>query len=164
RLRTSLSPPDMIALGEALVLMKVDPKLVLDNFYGQVKSVVPDFRDSYLAAGELALKKGDYELAQRNFNEALRRFPDDPDAEFGLARAFAPSDPERMGTYLQSVLEINANHVGAMLLLVDHLIDAEEYAEATKLLDNVKKVNPWDPESWAYRAVIAHLQNDTNAE
>lgn len=164
RLRTTLDPPSMVALGKALLLMKVDPKLVLNNFYDQVKTVVPDFRDSYLASGELALKKEDYQLAQKSFNDALSHFPDDPDAEFGLARAFAPSDAERMGTYLQAVLEANPHHVPAMLLLVDHLIDAEEYGQAKALLDQVKQVNPWDLEAWAYRAVIAHLQNETNAE
>jgi len=155
---------DMLAIGRALLLLGVDPKLVLDNFYGQVRSNYPNIREVYLASGELALDKGDFDLAARTFNDALTRFPDDPDIQFGLARAYAPSDAEKMGTYLQSVLDANENHVPGMLLLVDHLIDAEQYDEALKMLDTVKKVNPWDPEAWAYRAVIANLQNETNGE
>ena len=56
-------------------------------------------------------------------------------------------------------MERNTNHVASLLLLADHLIDAEDYAEAEKLLDRVEAVNPWHPEAWAYRAVLAHLRN-----
>ena len=164
RLRSMMDPPNVVALGNALLLMNQEPKLVLDNFFDQVKSIAPDTREAWLAAGDLALQKHDYQLAATNFGAALEHFPDDPDAEFGLARAYATSDIERMGGYLQSVLNQNPNHVPAMLLLVDHLVDAEQYDDAGKLSSNIFKVNPWDPEAWGYRAVIAHLQNDTNGE
>jgi tetratricopeptide (TPR) repeat protein len=164
RLRSLLDPPNMVALGNALLLLNAEPKLILDNFFDQVKNLDPDNREAWLAAGELGLQKHDYKLAATNFNAALQRFPDDPDAEYGLARAFAPSDTESMGECIAAVLKQNPNHVPAMLLLVDHLVDAEQYDDAGKLLDNIFKVNPWDPEAWVYRAVIAHLQNDTNAE
>jgi predicted Zn-dependent protease len=164
RLRSTLDPPSIVALGQAELLMNQDPKLVLNVFFDQVKTVAPDTREAWLATGELALQKHDYQLAATNFSAALQRFPDDPDAEFGVARAYAPSDIEHMGTNLQAVLDQNPNHVPAMLMLVDHLVDAEQYGDAGKLLDDIFKVNPWDPEAWSYRAVIAHLQNDTNAE
>jgi tetratricopeptide (TPR) repeat protein len=164
RRRSMLDPPTIVALGNALLLMHQEPKLVLDNFFNQIKSIAPDTREAWLSAGELALQKHDYKLAATNFAAALERFPDDPDAEFGLARAYAPSDLEGMGTNLQAVLDQNPNHVPAMLLIVDHQVDAEQYDDAGKLLDAIFKVNPWDPEAWAYRAVIAHLRNNTNAE
>ena len=164
RLRSLLDPPNMVALGNALLLMNAEPKLILNNFFDQVKSVDPADPEAWLAAGELALQKHDFQLAATNFSAALQRSPDDPDAEFGLARAYAPSDMERTGTYIEAALEHNPNDVPAMLLLVDHLIDAEQYDDAGKMLDNIAEVNPWDPEAWAYRAVIANLQNNTNAE
>ncbi len=164
RLRSLLDPPGIVAMGNALLLMNKEPKLVLDNFFNQIKTLAPDTRDAWLSAGELALQKHDYQLAATNFADALTRFPDDPDAEFGLARAYAPGDIEAMGKCLQAVLDQNPNHVPAMLLLVDHQVDAEQYDDAGKMLDNIFKVNPWDPDAWAYRAVIAHLRNDTNAE
>ncbi len=144
--------------------MNKEPKLVLDNFFNQIKTLAPDTREAWLSAGELALQKHDYQLAAANFTEAHKRFPDDLDADFGLARAYAPSDVELMGTYIQAVLDQNPNHVPAMLLLVDHLVDAEQYDEAAKMLNDIFKVNPWDPDAWAYSAVIAHLRNNTNAE
>ena len=164
RLASMLDPPSIVALGNALLLMNQEPKLILNNFFDRIKTAAPDTREAWLAAGDLALQKHDYQLAATNFNAALERFPNDPDAEFGLARAYSTSDAERMGALLQSVLDQNPNHVPAMLLLVDHLVDAEQYEDAGKLLDSIYKVNPWDPEAWSYRAVIAHLQNNTNDE
>jgi predicted Zn-dependent protease len=164
RLRSMLDPPSLVALGNALLLMNKDPKLILNTFFDQVKTLAPDTREAWLAAGDLALQKHDFSLAATNFNAALQRFPNDPDAEFGLARAYASSDIERMGAALQAVLDQNPNYVPAMLLLVDHLVDAEQYEDASKLLDTIFKVNPWDPEAWAYRSAIANLQNDTNGE
>ena len=41
------------------------------------------------------------------------------------------------------------------------MIDAEQYDEAEKQLAIVLKVNPNQPEALAYRAVLAHLRNDS---
>ena len=39
---------------------------------------------------------------------------------------------EAMEAALQRTLELNTNHVGARLLIVDNQVDAEEYAEAAR--------------------------------
>src|SRR4030095_3130932 len=38
------------------------------------------------------------------------------------------------------------------------------YNGADHFLDQVKTVNPWHPEAWAYRAVLAHLRNQPEGE
>ncbi|MDB6067510.1 MAG: hypothetical protein JWR26_3718 [Pedosphaera sp.] len=164
RSRNYREVPNLVALGKAWLLLKAEPKLVLENFFDEAKRLDPNNREASLAAGELALNKHDYEMAAKVFNDALKKFPDDPDAGFGLACAYAPSDPAKMGESLSTVLDYNTNHVPSMLLLADHLVDAEEYAEAEKLLARALTVNPWEPEAWAYRAVLAHLRNDAGAE
>jgi tetratricopeptide (TPR) repeat protein len=50
------------------------------------------------------------------------------------------------------------------LLLVDHLIDAEQYDEAEKQLALVLKVNPHQPEALAYESVLAQLRNESAQE
>jgi tetratricopeptide (TPR) repeat protein len=156
--------PVVVALGKAALLLGAEPALVLENFYDQAKRTDPKFRDAYLASGDLALDKGDFALAAKIYGETLKKFPEDADSHFGLARAFQPSDRGEMLKELEAALSHNANHVPSMLLLADHAIDAEDDALVQKMLDRALSVNPWQPEAWAYRAALAHLRNDTNGE
>ena len=150
----------LVAVGKAAILRGADPKQVLEKLFDQAKRREPENREAYLAAGNLALDKNDFELAAAQFREGLKRFANDPDFHFGLARAYAPSDAKEMSASLERTLELNPHHIPGLLLLADHLIDGEEYAEAGKNLDKIAAINPWRPEAWAYRAVIQRLQND----
>jgi len=155
--------PDMVALGEVLLTLGAEPKIIMDQFYTRVLKVDPDCREAYLAAGELALDKQDFELAANQYRKALERFGDDPDMHCGLARAFYQSDRITMVKSLDAALFINPNHAESLLLLAEHQIDCEDYAGAGQSLDRVTAVNPWRPEAWAYRCVLAHIANDPNA-
>ncbi len=157
-------PKDLIIYGRVMLLDGADPKLVLDRLYERIKKTTPKLREVYLASGELALEKHDYALAGRLFQEGLKELPDDPDLHYGLARAYAPGDQKFMLASLEAALERNSNHVGALLLLADHHIAGEDYRGAEELLDQVESVNPWHPEAWAYRALIAHLRNQLELE
>lgn len=157
-------PLDVLALGEAAVLLGADPKLVLDNFFTPVKKNAPETLEVYVAIGNLALQKNDYALASRSFQEGLQKFPDDPELLYGLAAALEPDNRKEMIKVLEQLLEINEQHPRARLLLAEHLIDAEEYEAAEEELARVEKVNAHLPEMWAFRAVIAHLQNKPEDE
>ena len=164
RMRSDTSPTEFVALGKALLLLNAEPKLVLENFFDEARRRDPNNRDARLAAGELALDKHDYALAAKIFNEAIKKFPDDPDVLFGLARAYAPSDRRQMAEALDGTLDANTNHVPCLLLIADQMIDAEDYAEADNMIERALMVNPWQPEAWAYRAVLGHIRNDAKAE
>lgn len=156
--------PDLVAVGRAALLIGADPKTVLERFYGAAQKADPTLRDVPLATGQLALDKNDYALAAKTFTEALKKFPNDPEFLHGLARAYEPSARNRMLEFSETALKHNENHVPSMLLLADHLVASEAYAEADKMLNRALRVNPWHPEAWAYRAVLAHLRNDNNGE
>src|SRR3954471_10687893 len=151
------SAADLVALGRTALLLGAEPRKVLEQFFDKAKKADPEFRDAYVASGQLALNKGDYDLASKFFNEGLKKFPDDPDLNAGLGEAFASGDRRKMLIYLDRALSENTNHVGSHLLLAEHLIDGEEYSAARKILDKVHHVNPWHPKAWAFRAVLAHL-------
>jgi tetratricopeptide (TPR) repeat protein len=157
-------PANLTALGRAAYLFGADAKLVLDRYYEAARKANPNRRDAWIAAGELALDKHDYELAGRLYSEAVSRFPDDPDMHFGLARAFAPSDAARTRPALETALRINPRHAPTLLLLADRAVDAEDYPAARELLGQVLAVNPVHPEAWAYHAVLHHLESDPTAE
>src|SRR5688572_3829019 len=155
---------DVVALGEAAVILGADPKLVLDNFYTPIKKSDPNLREVYIAIGNLALAKHDYALAGKSFQEGLQKFSKDPDLLHGMAEALAPSDRKEMLRVLEKVFDANENHIAARLLLVEHLVDAEAYDDAETELKKIEGVNPNRPEMWAFRGVIAHLKNDASQE
>ncbi|MGE4549937.1 MAG: tetratricopeptide repeat protein, partial [Opitutales bacterium] len=117
-----------------------------------------------LAIGELALSKHDYELAGRTFQLALKKHADNAELHHGVAQAFASSDLEMMLGHLMAALEQNPNHAPSRLLLANTFIDREAYAEAEEELAKVIEVNPHHAEAWAYRSILAHLQEKKEAE
>ena len=160
----SPEPSNLVALARAALLFGADPKVVLDKLLEPARKTDPEFVETYLARGEIALEKHDSQLAARAFDEGLTHHPDDPDLHFGLARAHLEGDRTIMVAALGKALELNPHHLPSLLLLANHHIDAEEYPSAAKTLDEVQAVNPWSPDAWAYRAVLAHLRNDSPGE
>lgn len=156
-------PQNRIALGKAALLAGADPKRVLDVFFDPVIKANPELRDGWLASGDLALGKNDSRLAARFFGEAAKKFPGDAEVQFGLARAYEPSDTPAMLAAIEKVLAANSSHVGARLLLAEHYIDAEQLDKAETTLAEVLRVNPSKPEAWALHAVIAELRANFDA-
>jgi len=153
----------LVALGETLLLLGAEPKVVLDDFYNGAIQADPNCLEAYLATGALALAKQDYDLAAGQYRRALRSQGDHPDVHCGLARAFYPSDRRAMGQSLDAALHLNPRHAPSLILLAEHQIDCEDYDAAAVSLDRVIAVNPWHPEAWAYKSLLAHLANDPNA-
>jgi tetratricopeptide (TPR) repeat protein len=154
----------LVIFGQAALLKNADPKRVLDQLFDVAKKREPKLRDTYLAAGNLALDKHDYALAAKKFEEGLKELPDDPDMQCGLAQAYEPSDSAIAATALEAALKRNSNHLGSLLMVVDHCIDAEDYDEAKETLERIKEINPWHPDAWSYEAVLAHLKNQPDEE
>lgn len=157
-------PASRIALGEFYLHRGVDAKQVLDALFNQVKKRSPDYAAAYTAAGRLALSKHDYGLAAEEFTTALKLDATDADIHYGLGAAFASSDSERSENAFKAALNVNPSHVDTLLYLADSHIDAERYDDALELLDRVAATNPVEPRAWAYRAVLAHLRNQVDAE
>ncbi len=157
-------PPDIVARGRAALLFGIDPKVVMEQLYDPARKAQPELRDSYLASGDLALEKGDFALAAKTFTAATKKFPEDADAWFGMARAYAPSDSKAMRAAVEKVFAFNPRHVGAWLLLAEEEIDAEDYPAAEKALASALQTNPHRPEAHALRAVLANLRADPKGE
>jgi len=155
---------NLVTMGRAAILLGADPRRVLEQFFDMAKKRDATNRAIYLASGQLALDKNDYELAAKTFAAGLKLFPLDPDLHFGMAQAYAPSDRRLMIASLEAALNANPNHVPSHLLLADHFVDGEEYKAAEESIKKALDVNPHHPEAWAYRAAIAHLKNEADAE
>ncbi len=157
-------PLDLVTVGRAMVALGADPKEILERIHLAARKVAPDLRETYLAAGELALAKHDAALAARQFDEGLKKFPTDPNLLAGRARAFLDGDRKEMAKSLEAALEANPRHIPSLLLLAEHRIDAEDYEAASGTLKEIQAFNPALPEAWAFLSVIAHLRNDRAAE
>jgi tetratricopeptide (TPR) repeat protein len=158
------SPADRVALGRVLLERGVDPRQILELIYDPIRKAVPEFGDVYLATAELALDKYDNALAADTLAAAPKSVGDDPQYHFLLARAYDGDEPERAMAAVKAALDINPNHVDSLLLRVDKLVSAEEYAAADAQLDRVFAINANHPLAWAYKAVIAHLTSDAESE
>ncbi len=154
------SPDDLVDLGEVALLLGVDPKIVLENFFKPAREEEEPPARAFLASGRLALKKYDYQLASKTFQQGLEKYPTDPDLWHGLARSFLNGDRSQLVRYSEHALGLNPNHQPSLLLLAEHLIDAEAYAPAKERLAQVLSINPLHPRALALKAAIAYLQND----
>ena len=150
-------PLNLVVFGRMALALGADPKEVLDKVYAVAQKAAPTLREVYLARGELALEKHDFALAAKAFAEGSEKIPNDSDLLFGTARAFEDGNRRAMLEALELALKANPRHVPALLLQVDHQVDAEAYEAASKLLDRVATISPGHPELFAYRAVLAHL-------
>lgn len=155
---------NQVVLGRFLLDQGIDPKKVLDSVYNVIKKRQPTYPETFVASGQLALDKNDFALAAESFQQAIKLDAGDPEAHYGLARAFAESDSEKADAAIKEALKWNPNHVPSLLLIADGQIDAERYEEAEATLAQIAKVNPHEPRALAYRAVISHLQNRTDSE
>ncbi len=158
------SPGDRVALGRFLLERGADPRQVLELIYDPLRKESADFVEVYLATAELALDKYDNALAAETLRAAPKSAEDDPQYHYLLARAYASDEPEHAETALAAALAVNPRHVDSLLFQVDHLIDAEEYAQAGEVLEQIFAVNSQHPTAWAYKAVLAHLAGDAKAE
>lgn len=154
----------LVAVGEAALLLGVEPRLALENFLRPGKDAKPPVRDAFLAIGRLSLEKKDFSLASRTFQQGIEAFPDDPDMWAGLAASFVNDDRSKLNEYATSALELNPRHVESRLLRANHLIDAEDYDGARDELALALEVNPKLPAAHALLAVLSHLQNDLDGE
>ncbi len=150
---------NQLVLADAYLLRQLDAKQVIDKILGPTKNKNPRHAGCLAAIARLALDKNDYQLAAENFRQAIELQPGNPDLHCGLAQSFLPSDPEKTATAIEAALQLNPQHVDSLLLLVDQKVSSEDYVGAEKLLQQILTVNPHQPIAWAYRAVLANLDN-----
>jgi tetratricopeptide (TPR) repeat protein len=154
----------LVTIGRFFLIQGADARKVLDQFFDIVTKQQPTYVDAYFATAEMALTKEDFALAAETLRKAPKAAALDPRFHFLLASALENDDRAGTAKALAEALKINPRHVDSLLLGADQLIDGERYAEAEKALAQVFAVNPHEPRAFAYKAVLAHLRNDGEAE
>ncbi len=150
---------DMASLGAAALAIGADAKSVQEGFYERARRNYPNRPEGFVAAGRLALDKGDLSFAAELLEPAAKQFPDNPEVLFLLSEALSSADREKSVALLQKTLELNPKHFPALLKVAERAFDAEDYEAAIKTLDQIFAVNPHHPEAHAMMAVIHHVRN-----
>ena len=114
---------NLLAIGGFLLSRGEDPRVVLREFYDRALKADPSFVEAHTAIAELALDKADYQEAVKSLTAAIELRPEDPHLHVLLARAWVASDAQRTNQALQAALKIDPNHVDALLMQSQNLID-----------------------------------------
>ena len=154
---------DLVALGEMALALGADAKAVQEGFFERARKNYATRPDGFLAAGRLALKKGDVAFAAELLSAAEKTMPDQVEIVFLLSEAYRTSDREKAAALLKKSLELNSNFAPALLRVAEQQIDGEDYPGAEKTIQRLLTVNPHLPEAHGLQSVIWHLLNDAAA-
>ena len=153
---------DLVALGQAALEAGADPKDVLEGFFERARRNFSRRPEGHLAAAQLALDKGDLQLAAEILAPAVEKFPENPDILFARFLSIRGSDPVAAEAARQAALKINPTLTKALLADADRRIDREEFDAAAKTLSGILDRNPRHPESGALLAALRLLRNQSD--
>ena len=158
------SRDNLLATGRYFAKQGEDARKILELFYDKVRDANPEHLEAYIATAELALDKGDYQVAAETLSAAQQFDQTDPRIPHLLARAWESSDSEKASEALAAALKLNPNHLPSLMYQADSAIDRELYEAAESILEQVLAINDKHQEAIAMRAVIAHLKGDYDKE
>jgi tetratricopeptide (TPR) repeat protein len=155
---------NLIAAGRFLTGRGEDAREVLEQFYDRVRDRDPEYLDAYLATAELAIRKGDFQVAANTLQQALKLGEETPELHHLLAKALESSDGQAAAEQTAIALKINPRHLPSLQWLAERAIDRERYDEAKDILNQMLQINVHEPSAWALFAVIAHLNGEFDVE
>lgn len=116
-----------------------------------------------LAAGDLAFRKFDYQLAATEYEKALELDKENLDARAGLAECFWKSADPRMEPTMEAVHKINPRHPRILGIKAEMALDAGNTLEAMKHIEAYLEVNPNHRRFLGYKAAAYFLDDDLDA-
>lgn len=143
-----------LAFAEATEANLKGDTLAAKKSFKKVLSYRADFAPATAALAKIELAGGNKKRASKLIEEAWQNLPHPT-----LARVFKELDAaESAKDWLTRVRALTASkpeHPQSMMLMVDALMDAREYAVAKPLLDKLIKAAPTRA-AWQYRLALAH--------
>jgi len=143
--RGRLSARDLAAVGRAVAYLgRNEPALFQDALraFDEAASADPGWHEPKVRAGNLFLQKYDSPAAQEEYQAVLAENPRDPGALLGLARARDFDNTGDSGEVLERLLEVNPNHVDALVLRAMQHLTSERHEEAREEAERALAVDP----------------------
>ncbi|EMI45130.1 tetratricopeptide repeat protein [Rhodopirellula sp. SWK7] len=159
-----VSRDNLVAAGRYFVERGEDARKILEMFYDRVRDADPNFLEAYIATAELAIEKGDYQVAAETMRAAELVDASDPRTAYLSARAYESSDAKMANESIERALEINPNHIPSLIFQAESAIDREQYDRAKEFLGKIVAIHPKHADAWALQAVLAHLDGDLELE
>lgn len=143
--RGRLGARDLVAVGRAVTYLgRTEPALFQDALraFDEAARADPGWHEPRVRAGNLFLDKYDSPSAQEEFQAVLAENPRDPGALLGLAKARDFDGTGDVREILERLLEVDANHVEARVLLARQHLTNERHEEARAEIEKALAVNP----------------------
>jgi len=120
----------------------------------------PKNAEAYVSWGDLLLEKYNEPEAIASYQDALKIDSKLPEANLGLAKALALTDPEKAGQALDRAIAVNKVYPEASMMLANQLIDSEQYDKAENAIAEAQKINPQSAEAFSLLATINYLRGN----
>jgi len=128
--------------GRIAELQGQNPKTILNTLYAALMEQLPDYLPTFVAAGDLAFRKWDYELAAGYYEKALKIDKANQDALSGLAECYWKSSDSRVDEVLKQILALNPYHPRARAIQAEMALDVGKTDEALRVIDDALAINP----------------------
>lgn len=154
----------LVAAGRFFCKNGIDARIILKSFYDRVLESDPTHREALVATAELAIDKGDFQVAAQTVRKAFQRDVADARLDYLLSIALQTSDPPAASDSLSAALVANPALVPALVLKAEQEIDGERYESAHQTIGQILELNENNPSALALKAVLAHLDGEYDKE
>ncbi|MGA1198411.1 MAG: peptidase MA family metallohydrolase, partial [Candidatus Latescibacterota bacterium] len=151
---------DLLAQGYLMVLNGEDPRAVLRHF-SNLTNTFPSYEEAFVAAGDLALSKRAYDVAEQQYTQVLRVNSENQDALSGLAQCYYYASDSRLDAVMASLNTMNPNHPQLRLLRAERFLDLGKFDKGLAVLDSVLAINPNHLDALGLKAAAFFLKDDS---
>lgn len=129
-------------------------------YINQSRAIVPHTPDSWLAEVPVRIRLRQFKEANAAIERATAMAPDAPDTWFqkGAVLHMASNVSDALAAY-DKAIKTDSDHLGALLARAGIFIDQKRHAEASKDLEEIKRIRPDEPRAAYLRALIADREN-----
>lgn len=150
---------DLLAEGLSMGLNGEDPRAILRHF-SNLTNAFPSYEEAFVAAGDLALSKRAYDVAEQHYTQALSVNAENQDALSGLAQCYYYASDSRLDAVMMVLNTMNPNHPQMRLLRAEQLLDLGKPNEGLAVLDSVLAINPKHLDALGLKAAAFFLKDD----
>ncbi|MBZ0255228.1 hypothetical protein K8I31_04155 [bacterium] len=139
------------------------PKQLLSTFYSNIIETRPRFIGGFIGAGDLSLRYGSYDLAEKYFTQALEIDDTDEDALSGLTETYWKAHDPRFDEMMARLRAHYPNNFNAWRIEIEQRLDLGDTEKAFEAIDKALNINPNHLQIRSLKAAAYFLDDDVEA-